>query len=390
MPSDPPSRQGASAWRWFTRAFEAIVVIAWLLLVLRDEYQVASLADASSRIHLLFLIGLAGAVVGRAVLRRGTRAVALTALKLGFAAFVTLVALVGAEYVLRFRFRNVVSGGNARQFVAQARTPPALRANSLGFREREIPPKTPGKYRIAVVGDSFAFGQGIEESERFSNLVEGFLGPSYEVFNFGRPGNNMPEHLDVLAQALASQPDFVLLQLYVNDFETPDMERPQYYPLLPRTIDAKMQAASILYDLVSDQWNTIQQRVGIADSYEAYMAKNLRDRRLPNAQQAYGNLRTFVDRAKAARVGVGIVFFPGIDAMAGRPHAYPYRYLDDGVRDLCADEKISCLDLLDAYSTFKDARTLWVSPFDAHPNAVANKRAAYEIVRVFGNEWKRR
>src|ERR1051326_8155620 len=108
MPSDPPSLQGASPWRWFTRACEAIVVVAWLLLVLRDEYQVASLADASSRIHLFILIGLAGAVVGRAVLRRGTRAVALTALKLGFAAFVTLVALVGAEYLLRFRLRNAV------------------------------------------------------------------------------------------------------------------------------------------------------------------------------------------------------------------------------------------------------------------------------------------
>ena len=383
MPSDPPSR-------WFTRACLAIVVAAWLLLVLRDEYQVASLADASARIHLLILIGLVGAFIGSAVQRRGGRSVALTALKLGFTALVTLIALVGAEYVLRFRFRDVVSGGNARQYVAHARTTPGVRANSLGFRDREVPAKTPGKYRIAVVGDSFAFGQGIEEPERFSNLVEGFLGPSYEVFNFGRPGNNMPEHLDVLAQALAVQPNFVLLQLYVNDFETPEMERPQYYPLLPRTLDAKMQAASILYDLLSDQWNTIQQRVGIADSYETYMEKNLRDRNLPNAQQAYGNLRKFIDRTKAAHVGVGIVFFPGIDAMAGRPHAYPYRYLDDGVHDLCAAEQISCLDLLDAYSTFKDARLLWVSPFDAHPNAVANKRAAYEIVRVFGAEWQRR
>ena len=34
----------------------------------------------------------------------------------------------------------------------------------------------------------------------------------------------MPEHLQVLERALVVSPDFVLLQLYINDFETPDIE----------------------------------------------------------------------------------------------------------------------------------------------------------------------
>jgi hypothetical protein len=31
---------------------------------------------------------------------------------------------------------------------------------------------------------------------------------------------------------------------------------------------------------------------------------------------------------------------------------------------------------------------MWVSPFDAHPNAMANRRAAAEILEKFGALWR--
>jgi hypothetical protein len=392
MPSDPASHLGAAAgrpWRWFTAACEAGIVAFWILTLLHYRAHAGWLSQSGLQIQLGFLACLAGIVVGRAVQRRGTRQVAGIALRLAFAGVITLIALVGAEYITRFRFRSVTSSGNARQYIAQgrARTHDAL--NRFGFREREIPPKPPGKYRIAAIGDSFTYGQGIEEKERFTNLLEGFLGSSYEVYNFGGPGNNLPEYLDTLDQALETDPDFVLLCLYINDFETPQMVRPEPYPLLPDTLDYRMQRWSILYDLVSNQWSTLQQTFGITESYAQYMARNLRDMNLPNAHEAYGMLREFVERAETNGAGVGVVLFPAIDAMsAGRQ--YPFRYLDDGVRVVCAEEEIACLDLLDTYAKTKDPRTLWVSPFDAHPNAGANRQAAFEMLRVFGSEWQRR
>src|SRR5206468_9682819 len=100
---------------------------------------------------------------------------------------------VTAEYALRFWFRHVKSSGNARDYFAQ-RHQPQISRNSLGYREREPGPKDPNRYRIAVVGDSFTFGQGIEASERFSNLVEGSLGPRDEVLNFGVRRSDIPTH----------------------------------------------------------------------------------------------------------------------------------------------------------------------------------------------------
>src|SRR5450759_593006 len=198
--------------------------------------------------------------------RRGTARMRAVALRLAIAAFVTAVALVGAEYAARFVFRHAHSSGNALDYGAGRGGSPAIVNNRLGFRDRELPPKSPDRYRIAVVGDSFAWGQGIEAGERFSDLVGGFLGPKYEVFNFGQPGT--PDHLEQLAQVLPTSPDFVLLQLYVNDFETPEMQRPRPYPLLPLPLHRDLEASSLIYDLMNIQWAQLQTELWIVDSYE--------------------------------------------------------------------------------------------------------------------------
>ena len=301
---------------------------------------------------------------------------------------VTVAALVCAEFGLRFVFRHAATSGNARDFVARRAPAPAIRVNNVGFRDRDVPPKSDA-YRIAVVGDSFTWGQGVEEKARFSDLIEQNLGPGYEVFNFGRPGNNMPEHLGVLAQALAIHPDFVLLQLYINDWETASMERPRSKPLLPEAWDRALEQRSILYDLLRNQWDTLQEKIGITDSYADYMSKNLRDPTSPNAKLAYDQLAEFLDRAHAAHVGVGVVLFPAPDSLGPRGRDYPFRYLHDGTARVCREHAAPFLDLLPLYSTIDDPKTLWVSPFDAHPNAMSNQLAADAILKFFRFVWQR-
>src|ERR1700691_2695485 len=88
-------------------------------------------------------------------------------------------ALVVTEYSARF----VVARMSASSVLNTSAQGPGqhVPVNSLGFREREIGPKRPDQYRIIVIGDSYTWGQALEERERFSNLLEGFLGPQYEV-----------------------------------------------------------------------------------------------------------------------------------------------------------------------------------------------------------------
>jgi lysophospholipase L1-like esterase len=309
-------------------------------------------------------------------------------LRLAVMLTVAASTLVAAEYAARFVYRSAHSSGDAGDFIAGRGGGPPIVTNHLGFRDREIQPKTPYRYRIVVVGDSFTWGQGIEERDRFSNLIEDALGPGFEVLNFGRPGNNMPEHLDVLGEALEAAPDFILLQLYINDFETQQMRRPQPYPLLPAQLSGNLERSSLLYDLTRMQWDSIQPALGLVDSYPQYMARNLRDPDGPNSRLAFGMLRRFIERAHQAGVPCGIVLFPAPDAMGPNGSNYPFGYLHDGVKATCASEQIRCLDLLPAFSTIRDPRTMWVSPFDAHPNAMANERASVEILQQFAPLWR--
>src|SRR5919198_190297 len=265
---------------------------------------------------------------------------------------VTAAALVAAEYLARFQFRRAQSSGRAGDFIARRGGGPSYRSNSLGFRDREVPPKSPDRYRVAVIGDSFAWGQGVEERERFSNLLEEFLGPRYEVFNFGRPGNNMPEHLDVLAQVLTIAPDFVLLQLYINDFETRSMVRPQPHALLPAPLERRIEGSSLTYDMARTQWTRIQEAIGLTESYAHYMERNLRDPSGPNAKEAYGQLREFFERVRSAALPAGGVLFPAPDALGPNGRSYPFGYLHESVRRVCAEEHVRCLDLLPQLSAF--------------------------------------
>lgn len=62
-----------------------------------------------------------------------------------------------------------------------------IRSNSHGFRqvrelgEEDVPP------HVLVTGDSFTFGQGVEESERLTDRVEA-LHPKLRVDNVGMTG----------------------------------------------------------------------------------------------------------------------------------------------------------------------------------------------------------
>jgi lysophospholipase L1-like esterase len=390
MPTDPPDPpSGRPAWRRVAAGCEAAAVLAWVLLVLRDQYR-AGWLQAYDQVTLdeLFLAAIAGAAIARALARRGAAAGRAFALRLGLVVAMTAVALAAAEYLARLSYRQARTSGNAGDFIARRGNWSPGPSNSLGFRDREIPPKSASRYRIVVVGDSFTWGQGIERGERFSNLLEQFLGLRYEVLNFGIPGDNMPEHLDVLARALAVSPDFVLLQLYINDFETRAMERPRSYPLLPEPLDSRLAKSSLLYVLTQGLWTRVQESAGISESYTRYMERNLRDPGAPNAREAFGQLHEFFVRARAAGVPAGAVLFPATDALGPNGTTYPFGYLHDRVRQTCMEERVPCRDLLPLFSTFRDPRVLWVSRFDAHPNAMANRRAAYDILQAFGSAWQ--
>ncbi len=98
-----------------------------------------------------------------------------------------------------------------------------VRISAQGFREREIGPKAPGEYRIAMIGDSFTFGTGLRDEETISARLEQRLkdaipGKHATVMNLGCGGYGpWQAHALLLERGLALQPDLVILQLFLNN-----------------------------------------------------------------------------------------------------------------------------------------------------------------------------
>ncbi len=60
--------------------------------------------------------------------------------------------------------------------------------NPKGLRGKDYPyAKSPGRRRVVVIGDSFTFGHGVEESARYSDQLEKKLENS-EIVNMGVSG----------------------------------------------------------------------------------------------------------------------------------------------------------------------------------------------------------
>lgn len=94
-----------------------------------------------------------------------------------------------------------------------------IRTNSLGFWDKEFEiKKNPERCRITFLGDSFTWGMGVREEERFSNLVN-VADPSWESLNFGVPGYGIDQSL-LLWQSITHryQPDLTVLTIYRNDY----------------------------------------------------------------------------------------------------------------------------------------------------------------------------
>ncbi len=105
------------------------------------------------------------------------------------------------------------------------------RVNRDGFRdELRQRPKPEGVFRILVLGDSVAFGYGVDAGDTYPKRLERHLrslarkrgGPSFEVLNMAVGGYNPYNEAALLSDVGPSyEPDLVLAQFCINDLNDP-------------------------------------------------------------------------------------------------------------------------------------------------------------------------
>ena len=106
--------------------------------------------------------------------------------------------------------------------------------NSLGFRgPKEYSFEKTAKYRVLLLGDSFAYGVGVNDDQTFAHQIENnLLGipGGLEVINAGNGGKGTDYALKLFqAMGYNFKADLVALCFFSNDFS--DNERQQYFSL---------------------------------------------------------------------------------------------------------------------------------------------------------------
>lgn len=160
-----------------------------------------------------------------------------------------------------------------------------VRTNSYGLRDEEFQLQKPrNQTRILVVGDSITYGYGVNESNRFTEILENKLSTNIEekvrVINAGRPGAGMKDYYEfVVNKADKYDSDLVIVAFDEEDAFDRELqdgfikEQKENRGISENTsIHSKEKAE----DAVDSQLKDYQENLQWYDSnYRKYMAKLL-------------------------------------------------------------------------------------------------------------------
>lgn len=300
-----------------------------------------------------------------------------------------VVALALLELAARWLLDDIgTTGDNTSWFAERWRATQRPLRNSLGFREREFDPTVaPGAYRIAVVGDSFTYGQGIAEPERLTERLQRALdagGGAFEVLNFGQPGADYEQNTHNLSVALArARPDFVLIEWFLNDIDDPEHHRPRPWPLLPK-VHYLVNPRSALYFVLNKVWFDLQMISGLID-YDRWYRDQYGAADRPLARRARQRLERLLRLPAAEGIPVAMVLWPPTLVAGHDSAAYDFIYRE--VLGTCESEGVPCFGLRAAFEA-RAGDELVVNRFDAHPNGRANEIAAEAVLGALGEGWR--
>jgi len=129
---------------------------------------------------------------------------------------------------------------------ALVRTIPELRhqvrIDSLGYRGNDFPRrKAAGEFRIIFLGDSFVFGDYVEDTVSLPAQLETELSnrctEPVRVINAGIGGSTIRDQFHMMDRAMVLEPDLVILQFSENDVS--DLAGPPLWEDLERNRNAK-------------------------------------------------------------------------------------------------------------------------------------------------------
>jgi lysophospholipase L1-like esterase len=266
--------------------------------------------------------------------------------------------------------------------------------NSAGFRGPETPEEPEqGSFRIVVVGDSVTMGSGVTVEEAYPARLEQLLNAAtgdrrYEVLNLGLAGLNLDANLNRLERlGLRFQPDLVVYGFTLNDAEGPEYVQ---FPHSPVRLDATPGSASILWWMLRPRLRSLRDLIRPGPSSYVYeLDQNYFHN--PGVRAALeAGFERLASVAASRGVCVGVFVHPRLYMLH---FLHPFRRHYALVAEL-ARKQGHFVSVAFPLLMGEDAASLWVGPFDPHPNARGHSllaEALYEGLQELPREcWEPR
>lgn len=275
---------------------------------------------------------------------------------------------------------KLISSSNPRLYVEVDPADPQV--NRFGMRGKEpLFIKRSDVLRIAVIGDSVAFGYGLKDEDSFPRMLEASLqqkGLKVEVINFAVCGYGLEAYPEVYRTKIRSfKPDLVLLAYVLND--------PGKVSDFVQSVGSGMKLKAKIRRIAK----TSQFAAWILTSYFKAL-ENFRNTYMFKLMYFHEPTRAFIDEKmkelhqQTANDKVKLVtfIFPYFHNM----QHYPLTAAHEVVSQVLAREKIPYHDLLEDYRPH-DGIALRLEEGDfTHPNANGQRIAAEAIERYLEKE----
>ncbi|MBI5162507.1 MAG: SGNH/GDSL hydrolase family protein [Magnetospirillum sp.] len=302
---------------------------------------------------------------------------------------VALVVFVGMELALRIALARSMDfdiemwkyAGEAKQVAANPaigheHRPGAhaflmgadVAINSRKLRDREDIgyDKPAGVKRVLMLGDSLAFGWGVDFADTTSKLAEGLLradNMAVEVINTGVGNyNTAMEVATYFDEGLKYQPDVVVLNYFINDAEPTPKRNLNFWLRWSYAyvwLKGRLDVAGRLF-FGGQSWQDYYGGLYAADA--------------PGFRTADESIRRLAEACRTNGTPLVIAHYPELHNLK----AYPFAQVSDWLARTAAETGAIYVDLLPAVRD-ESEETLWVTPADPHPNAKANRLFAAAI-----------
>jgi lysophospholipase L1-like esterase len=256
-----------------------------------------------------------------------------------------------------------------------------IKTNSMGYRDSEFNiEKDPSTLRIALLGDSFAFGYGVRKKDCVADRIEEIMGEitrkNVEVYNFSVLGYSTVEEAILLEyRVLKYHPDIVIVNFCINDPEyrgvLDDIQSDLYkvFPVLRRY--------SSLFYIFGSRFDSVIPRKKTIDMFRAvYRDEDQRWIECEKSLQKMGHI------ALKNNIPIYLFFHPLMYGLQGN---YLFKDIHRKVIETASRYGLKAYDLLDIFKG-RDEYSLWVHPQDMHPNEIAHEIIAEYMTSVIMDE----